>query len=606
LLLINGPVENAPRAGIFFLKWERTGGFEENSYYYLLSTQYRQPAAAHNRIDNQVKQLINRILTVLSRKEKQKFWQIAIYNVVVSLLDIGFLVALLFLINFYTRDQEAISQFFLAAIIQTHPILTIGSFFLFFALKNLFAFLISKMEFRFVYNVAARISKDKLMEYLNGPYYDHVHIDSSIINRQINQQPIEFCHYVLNGLQQVFCQSVLILITIVAILAFNPYLFPLLLLIFIPPVFLIGLLMRRKLHVARLRSKRTSEKTIQHLQEALNGFVESNVYQKANYFAERYYRFQSQLNHYLAERLIIQNMPSRLIEVFAIFGLFVLITLNTYSTHDGSISLVTIGAFMVAAYKIIPGIVKITSTVSQIRTYAYSIDGLALMLNTNNLTTCSKESLDAVVFEKVSFNYPDKNVLNDFSFGMKKGEMVGITGVSGKGKTTFVNLLLGFLKQDAGNIRFNGEIISAEDRQKCWNRITYMKQQSFFINASVAENIALEEVKHDRSKMDWIVRITGIDQFVSFSSSSETIIAENGKNFSGGQRQRIGFARALYKDFDLLILDEPFNELDEASEMEMMKHLQRISFEGKMILLITHNTKALSFCNRTIEIYANG
>ena len=95
--------------------------------------------------------------------------------------------------------------------------------------------------------------------------------------------------------------------------------------------------------------------------------------------------------------------------------------------------------------------------------------------------------------------------------------------------------------------------------------------------------------------------VTGIDEMVgAFPQGLNTLITENGKNFSGGQRQRFIFARALYRDFDLLILDEPFNELDEPSEKKMLIELQKIAAEGKMILLITHNMAAMSYCNRKI------
>jgi ABC-type bacteriocin/lantibiotic exporter with double-glycine peptidase domain len=80
----------------------------------------------------------------------------------------------------------------------------------------------------------------------------------------------------------------------------------------------------------------------------------------------------------------------------------------------------------------------------------------------------------------------------------------------------------------------------------------------------------------------------------------ETLITEHGKNLSGGQRQRIALARALYKDFDLLILDEPFSELDDDSETSILKHLKEVSSKGKMVVLITHNKQSLSFCNKKV------
>jgi len=91
-----------------------------------------------------------------------------------------------------------------------------------------------------------------------------------------------------------------------------------------------------------------------------------------------------------------------------------------------------------------------------------------------------------------------------------------------------------------------------------------------------------------------------LQQMASSPEGLNKLITENGKNISGGQRQRIAFARALYKDADLLILDEPFSELDESSESEMLCYCRKLAGEGKIVLLITHNKKNLSLCHQTL------
>ena len=140
-------------------------------------------------------------------------------------------------------------------------------------------------------------------------------------------------------------------------------------------------------------------------------------------------------------------------------------------------------------------------------------------------------------------------------------------------------------------------------KKKYWQRISYIKQQPFFLHASVAENITLEEADYDKNRLDNILILTGLDQIIgSFANGIKTIITENGKNVSGGQRQRLMLARALYNDFDLLILDEPFSELDKTAELELLKQLRILADGGKMILLITHNTEAFSFCNKKIQL----
>jgi ABC-type multidrug transport system fused ATPase/permease subunit len=548
-----------------------------------------------------IRQIVKYIFAILNRKEKRKFWQLAIADIFISIFDILFLIGLLYIINFYTFTGKVTSTSSYKIYFESHPILLIVLFCISFAVKNAYGFLVSKGQFNFVYDVASRLSKDNLIRYLNGSYADFVTVDSSVMNRKISQQPIEFSHYVLNGAQQVLSQAMLIIITVIAIFIVNPLLLPLLVLILVPPLLLIVRVMKKKLDEGRLNEKRTGEKALQHLQEALSGYVESNIYGRNSFFTERYHRLQSQLNRYLSERLIIQSMPSRLIEVFAVFALLVLIIISNLTNN--TLHLVTIGSLMVAAYKIIPGIVKITNVSGQMKTYSFTTLDLVENKGADINTSANIARLDEIHFDDVSFAYGDKTIFNNFSVKINSGDMAGVVGLSGRGKTTFINLLLGFLEATSGKISINGIEMKSNKRRKYWQRISYVRQQHFFIHAPLIQNITLDENKYDETKITRIVQKTGINNLISkLPDGIETIITENGKNFSGGERQRIQFARGLYKDADLLILDEPFNEMDEPSEHEMLHVLQEITGNGKIVILITHNRSALSFCNKKILI----
>jgi ABC-type transport system involved in cytochrome bd biosynthesis fused ATPase/permease subunit len=125
------------------------------------------------------------------------------------------------------------------------------------------------------------------------------------------------------------------------------------------------------------------------------------------------------------------------------------------------------------------------------------------------------------------------------------------------------------------------------------------------LHDTVLKNITLTDGDYDRDRLDEILRVTGLEGLGAGSESAVTVtlqkmITENGKNISGGQRQRIAFARALYKEADLLILDEPFSELDEVAERELLNYCLCVARQGKAILLITHNKKNLSLCHQTI------
>ena len=544
--------------------------------------------------------ILKDIFNILNAGEKRKLWILSISDVVISILDIGFLVLLLYVIRFYTHNTpDSSAGFFSLHLFVKYPLLVIIFFFVLFAIKNGIGLIVAGAQYGFVYKVASRLSRDGLLSHLNGSFRDFVHIDSSVINRSISQQPIEFCHYVLNGMQQIFSQVVLILVTVAAILIYNPLLFPLLIIFLTPPIFFISFIMKRKLNETLQKGKIASEKSIQHLQEALAGYVESNIYRKNDFFTNRYYRFQEKLNHYLSGKLTLQTVPGRLIEVFAVFGLMILVLANYFTGQNPGMGLVSIGALMIAVYKIIPGIVKITNTVSQVKSYAYSTSGLSKTIMQNPKVNVPDIPVSSLRLENICFSYPDKTVLKNFSMELHTGDLLGISGISGRGKTTLVHLMLGFLNADSGDIYINGKISSTEDRKLFWSRLAYSKQQHFFLHDSIVKNITLQESDFDENKLDRIVTVTGIDKLISgLPMGLNTLITENGRNFSGGQRQRILLARALYKEADLIILDEPFSELDEPAERDMLKNLQTITAEGKMIILITHNQEALDYCNK--------
>ena len=137
--------------------------------------------------------------------------------------------------------------------------------------------------------------------------------------------------------------------------------------------------------------------------------------------------------------------------------------------------------------------------------------------------------------------------------------------------------------------------------------ISYVRQQSFFIYDSILRNITLEENGHNKENLQYALKVSGLAEFIAkFPEGLDKVITENGKNISGGQQQRVAIARALYKNAELILLDEPFNELDEASEILLLEHLQELSQNGKMVIMITHDKKSLSYCNKIISLDEQG
>ena len=149
----------------------------------------------------------------------------------------------------------------------------------------------------------------------------------------------------------------------------------------------------------------------------------------------------------------------------------------------------------------------------------------------------------------------------------------------------------------------NGQRATNGTIREWWPTIAYTRQQGFLIHDNLLRNITLEEEGYDQERLQMALNISGLDTFISQNPDGlNTMIMENGKNISGGQQQRIAIARAIYKNADLLLQDEPFNELDENSENKILTHLKTLASQGKMVVLVTHNKKALNNCTKIISL----
>jgi len=529
-----------------------------------------------------------------------------VLNIFISIADIGVLAFLLLVISFYINNAVATDLGFLPAWMLNPNSVTLISFFLvLFGLKNILGIFISNRQYKFISRLTVRISQNKLEHYQQGEFGDFVNIDSSEHVRKIAFQPFDFCEHILLGIQQIVTQSFLILLTIVAILLYNAQLFLLLLVILLPPVVLVFFFIKKKITAAKKNIYTSNENSFRFLFDALKGYVEGNIYQRNDFFLRRFTAARQIFSKHLFNSQSIQTMPTRIIETFAVLGLFILVAIAKWSgVHDGA-TLITIGAFMAGAYKIIPGIVKIINTSGQLRAHAFSIHNMIIEEKKSEEGQIKQPNpIYSLQLKDIDFKYGDSIVLNNFSFSIEKGDFIGISGRSGKGKTTILNLLLGFLTPAGGKILINDMPASRVDLKKYWPVISYVRQQPFLIHDSILKNITLHESQYEKKRLEQALEISGLKDLIdSTVEGLDKMIAENGKNISGGQQQRICIARALYKkDVELVLLDEPFNELDETSADLLVRHFKEMTSSGKIVIMITHDSKSLSYCNKIISL----
>jgi len=552
-----------------------------------------------------LKNSIRAILTVMNTKEKNRLVLLIFFNTIIHLTDVFSVVCLLFVVKFYTQPFVVnIHNLLLTGIFSDKkPVLPVLILLLLFIVKNVAGHFVYKSQVQFICNVSVRISQQNLSDYLEGAYSNYANVDSAVFVNKIVHQPTEFAQYILQSFQQIITELLLIAFSATALMIYNAKLVIIVFFTLLPGVIILSWLTKKRLGNIKKNIRIVVEQSLQYLNEALRGYVESNIYNRNTFFVNRHTEVQNRVGTYITDIQVTQDMPARFFEVFAILGLFVLIVVIKYGRTIHNTDVVLIGAFMAAAYKIIPSITKIINLTGLFRTYRYTIEETDKSCLVRQAKRVSGRKIESIEFRDIHFSYNGIKIFNGFNCRINAGSFAGICGDSGSGKTTLLQLLLGFNRESSGSVLFNGEIVDDSARISHWNTVAYVKQDPFILHNSILNNIVLFDNEYEKCRLNEIFEVTGLNEMADkFPEGFYKLVGEGGKRLSGGQRKRIAIARALYKDSDLILLDEPFSELDELSEIRMLQYLKKLSLKGKMIILISHNRSSFQLCDMVINV----
>ena len=222
--------------------------------------------------------------------------------------------------------------------------------------------------------------------------------------------------------------------------------------------------------------------------------------------------------------------------------------------------------------------------------------------NYRNKLVNSLELKDNIRFENISFSYKENKVLENINLEIRKGEVIGIVGKTGTGKSTIVDILLGLVYPKSGYISIDENKMDANLFQRFRLTVSSVPQDYFIFDRTIEENIVFGQSKIDYDLLNKVLDISMLRDFInSLKYGLKTFVGERGVRLSGGQRQRLAIARAIYKKHSMLVLDEATSSLDTATEKNILENIIN-NDPGITILMITHRLQTLKNCDYIIEI----
>ncbi len=352
--------------------------------------------------------------------------------------------------------------------------------------------------------------------------------------------------------------------------------------------------------------------------EAIQGHKEVLVMNRQEYFIKEYGNVKADYSRVSVKVDMGTTVPAYLIEMICITGILTAVAVQMGSTSNVTELITQLSMIAAGAFRILPALGAITSGINTI------------IMSTSQLGACydtvrqvkelereeqkkaeqEKKHLHAqfereIVLQGVSFHYPgtEEDVLEKVNLMIKKGESVAFIGPSGAGKTTVSDIILALLKPTEGHIFMDG--IDIEDLGSQWNRIVgYVPQATFIIDDTIRHNVAFGEKKTtvDDERVWQALKIAQLDDFVrKLPGGLDTRAGERGVRFSGGQKQRLAIARALYRNPEILVLDEATAALDNETESEVMKAIEAL--QGyKTLIIVAHRLTTVKKCDVIYEV----
>ncbi|MDJ0616385.1 MAG: ABC transporter ATP-binding protein [Calothrix sp. MO_192.B10] len=495
----------------------------------------------------------------------------------------------------------------------------------FFCLKSVLYFLARTYIIQFSYTLQAKLSSRLLSTYLAVPYTFFLRKNTATLIKNMTHEAMRVNHFCVQPILNVIANITVVCILLV-LLAQTDLLLLVMILAIMLPTFLLFYTFKNKFKRWGKEVSESSQELIRIVNHGLGSFKETRVIGCEAYFhsqmEQQVKKFSTASTKFKSSNILPRILIETCLLVFVL--LFVSISQIFFQQNIQDITAV-MAVFAVASMRLIPAVSQTVQTMGQLQNSSYSVDKIYLdlkeienkeitknvkFLSDSNAGGLNRDQLSkshTIAFENqielsnVVYYYPGSTEpsLDNISLNLKKGQSIAFIGKSGAGKTTLVDVILGLLYPENGDIRVDNVSIY-EDIRSWQNLIGYIPQSIFLMDETIEKNIAFGVADHliDGERLHQAIKAAQLEELVKeLPDGIKTSVGERGVRLSGGQRQRIGIARALYHEREILVLDEATSALDNETEQLVSEAIKSLA-GTKTLIIIAHRLSTVEHCDR--------
>lgn len=562
----------------------------------------------------------NKISFLLNQKQLYGCFLVSLLSIITAFLEILGLSLIFPIINLLVDSSSYLKIKYLPLIFdylnfndpKKFSIFILSSFVIIYILKLLLIIVFRYFQYNLTFNIQVSQTNKISKKLLNNNYYYFIKTKSSkFISTILNETELFATGVVSSSITLI--SEIIVLSTIILFLFFYDLQNTLIIFIFFSVFCTIYFLtVKNKLKIMGNMRQESQKNMYEGLLNLFNAIKLIKLNKKEPEVLSKYEKSLRDYADVLRKTGILSAFPRVTLELIAILSFFTICIYSYQKNINLSNFFATIALYAAASIKLIPSFSKIINEIQSIKInkpvldflYDISVDEKFKTPDSINTQKELYRFENKISFSNIQFKYDNKeNVLNNLNFELHPGTTVGIYGRSGSGKSTFVDLFLGFLNLKSGSIILDDNKVALNNNN--WrNLIGYVPQNIFLFNDSIENNISLEfgDNPISKDKLKFAIKFSQLDKTIeNLPLKEKTNIGENGILLSGGERQRLAIARALYKKPKILLFDEPTSSIDKNTETEFLKGIEKLK-TNFTILMVTHSLESLKYCDKIFKM----